>query len=173
MSLVKWTFIALIGLPAAEIAGFLVVAALIGWLRAGIALLATSVLGVMLLRRSGRRDLARLVDALRRDGISALRLDSPAAATMLGTLLLVLPGFITDAIGAALFVPALRRWAAAALAHISRGRTNRRGRAPHDVVIDLEPGEWHRIPDRSAGRRKSTRPKSRQPRSKHTARSGS
>jgi len=161
MSLVKWTFIALIGLPAAEIVGFFVVAALIGWLWAGIAFLATSVLGVILLRRSGRRDLTRLVHSLRNDGISALRLDSPAAATMLGTILLVLPGFITDVLGAALFVPALRRWAAAALAHAVQESSNRRGHAPRDHVIDLEPGEWHRVPDRSRPRRrKSTRPKS-------------
>jgi UPF0716 protein FxsA len=156
MSLVKWTFIALIGLPAAEIVGFLVVAALIGWFWAGIAFIATSVLGVILLRRSGRRDLARLLHSLRNDGISALRLDSAAAATMLGTILLVLPGFITDVLGAALFVPALRRWAAAALAHAARDRSARR-----DHVIDLEPGEWHRVPDRSRPRRrKPARPKS-------------
>jgi UPF0716 protein FxsA len=169
MSLVKWTFIALIGLPAAEIIGFFVVAGLIGWVRAGIALLATSVLGVMLLRRSGRRDFVRLLDALRRDGISALRLDSPAAATMLGTLLLVLPGFVTDAIGAALFVPAFRRWAAAALAHVSQ-HAGRRARPAHELVIDLEPSEWHRVPDRSRRPRQRTSSK---PRSKHRAKSGS
>jgi UPF0716 protein FxsA len=169
MSLVKWTFIALIGLPAAEIVGFLVVAAWIGWLRAGIAFLATSVLGVILLRRRGRRDLARLVDALRNDGISALRLDSPAAATMLGTILLVLPGFITDVLGAALFVPALRRWAAAALAHAVHESSNRRGHAPRDHVIDLEPGEWHRVPDRSRSRRR----KPARPKSKHEAKTRS
>ena len=168
MSLVKWTFIALIGLPAAEIIAFIVVAGLIGWLRAGIALVATSVLGVMLLRRSGRRDFARLLDALRHDGISALRLDTPAAATMLGTLLLVLPGFITDAIGAALLVPAFRRWAAAALARASR-KPGRRGHPPRDLVIDLEPSEWHRVPDRSRPRRRATR----EPRSKQRAKSRS
>jgi len=167
MSLVKWTFIALIGLPAAEFTAFLVVAGWIGWLRAGIALVATSVLGVMLLRRSGRRDFARLLDALRHDGISALRLDTPAAATMLGTLLLVLPGFITDAIGAALLVPAFRRWAAAALAHASRN-AGRRGQPSHDLVIDLEPSEWHRLPDPRRPRRRA----SREPRSKQRAKGG-
>jgi UPF0716 protein FxsA len=169
MSLVKWTFIALIGLPAAEIVGFLVVAALIGWFWAGIAFIATSVLGVILLRRSGRRDLARLLHSLRNDGISALRLDSAAAATMLGTILLVLPGFITDVLGAALFVPALRRWAAAALAHAVRDSSARRGHAPRDHVIDLEPGEWHRVPDRSRPRRR----KPARPKSKHEAKTRS
>ena len=152
MSLVKWTFIALIGLPAAEILAFLLVAGLIGWLKAGIALVATSILGILLLRHSGRRDFARLVEGLRRNGIAALRLDSPAAATMLGTILLILPGFITDLVGAALFVPALRRWAAARLAHGTRSRAGRHGQAARDRVIDLEPGEWHRVSDRSRPR---------------------
>jgi UPF0716 protein FxsA len=152
MSLVKWTFIVLIGLPAAEILGFLLVAALIGWVRAGVALVATSILGILLLRRSGRRDLARLVDGLRRNGIAALRLDSPAAATMLGTILLILPGFITDLVGATLFVPALRRWAAARLPQQTRSRAPPHGQTAHDRVIDLEPGEWHRVSDRSRPR---------------------
>ena len=65
----------------------------------------TSVLGVLLLRRRGSHELARLIDALRTDGIAALRLDTPGAAGLLGTLLLVLPGFITDIVGGALFLP--------------------------------------------------------------------
>jgi UPF0716 protein FxsA len=152
MSLVKWTFIALIGLPAAEVLGFVLVAGLIGWLRAGVALVATSILGILLLRHSGRRDFARLVEGLRRNGMAALRLDSPAAATMLGTMLLILPGFITGLAGAALFVPALRRWAATRLAHGTRSRAGPHEQTARDRVIDLEPGEWHRISDRSRPR---------------------
>ena len=162
MSLVKWAFIGLLALPAAEILGFLLVAALIGWLWAVIAFVATSVLGVTLLKRTGRRDLARLADALRDDGVAALHLESPGVASMLGALLLVFPGFVTDVLGAALFVPALRRWAAAALAKAvnkaveERDRKHRHG--PQDSIIDLEPGEWHQIPDQSRPpRRKSSR----------------
>jgi UPF0716 protein FxsA len=152
MSLVKWAFIGLLVLPAAEMIGFLLVAALIGWLWAGIAFVATSVMGVILLRRSGRRDLARLADALRNDGIFALHLDSPGVAPVLGAILLVFPGFITDILGGALFVPVLRRWAAGALAKAAK-KTDR-GR--QDNIIDLEPGEWHAIPHQDrANRRKS------------------
>jgi UPF0716 protein FxsA len=157
MSLVKWAFIGLLVLPAAEIVGFLLVATLIGWLWAGIAFVATSVLGVILLKRSGRRDLARLADALRNDGISALHLDSPGVAPMLGTILLVFPGFITDVLGGALFLPVFRRWAAGALAKTAQ----KRDRGPQDNIIDLEPGEWHQIADQDrASRRKSSRRKS-------------
>src|SRR5260370_3259783 len=133
MSLVKWAFIGLLVLPAAEMIGFLLVAALIGWLWAGIAFVATSVMGVILLRRSGRRDLARLADALRNDGISALHLDSPGVAPMLGTILLVFPGFITDVLGGALFLPVFRRSAAGALAKTAQ----KRDRGPQDNIIDL------------------------------------
>src|SRR5438105_2896927 len=97
MSLVKCVLIGLLVLPPAELAGFLLVALLVGWLWAGLAFIGTSVLGVALLKRSGRHELARLTDAVRNDGIAALRLDSPGAAALLGAVLLVLPGFITDA----------------------------------------------------------------------------
>jgi UPF0716 protein FxsA len=175
MSLVKWAFIGLLVLPAAEIVGFVLVAALIGWLWAGIAFVATSVMGVILLKRSGRRDLARLADALRNDGVSALHLDSPGAASMLGAILLVLPGFITDVLGGALLVPVLRRWAAAALARTAeitgkkrdKQRDRNRAHGPRERIIDLEPGEWHAIPDQDrerrgkSGRRNPSRRKSR------------
>jgi UPF0716 protein FxsA len=161
MSLVKWAFMGLLVLPAAEIAGFLVVATLIGWLWAGILFIATSVMGVILLKRSGRRDLARLADALRNDGISALHLDSPGVATMLGTILLVFPGFITDVLGGALFVPPFRRWAAGALAKTAKKRhqkrDQKRSQGPQDSIIDLEPGEWHQIPDQSRARRRKSK----------------
>jgi UPF0716 protein FxsA len=162
MSLVKWAFIGLLVLPAAEIVGFLLVAAWIGWLWAGILFIATSVIGVMALKRSGRRDLAHLADALRIEGISALHIDSPGVATMLGAILLIIPGFITDVLGGALFVPVLRRWMAAALARAAnrrdKHRDHKRHRGAQPNVIDLEPGEWHQIVDRSrASRRKSSR----------------
>ena len=71
---------------------------------------------------------------------------------VLGGILLVFPGFITDILGAALYVPTLRRWAAGKLAPRPR-RAGRRGR--DDRIIDLEPGEWRRLPDQRRRRRKS------------------
>ena len=149
MSLVKWTFIGLFALPAAEILTFILVAALIGWLWAAIFFVGTSVAGVVLLRRSGRADLDRLRTAFARDGLRGLHLETPGAATMLGGILLTFPGFITDLLGAALFVPWVRRWATAKLATLARSRW--RG-SRDDYIIDLEPDEWHQIPDRKRGR---------------------
>jgi len=54
MSLVKWGFIGLLALPAAEITVFVVVALTIGWLRAFGLLLLTSVIGMIVLKQAGR-----------------------------------------------------------------------------------------------------------------------
>jgi len=156
MSLVKWGFILLLGLPAAEVVAFLLVAALIGWLAAAGLLVATSLVGVMLLRRSGG-ELARFRAALAANGLRAVHLESPGAAALIGGILLVFPGFITDIVGAGLLVPPLRRWAGARLAN-ARGRRRRRD----NRVIDLAPGEWHDIPNR--GRRPGSKAGSRRSR---------
>jgi UPF0716 family protein affecting phage T7 exclusion len=150
MLLVKWALIGLLVLPAAEIVTFIVVAALIGWLPAGALFMATSIVGVWLLRRSGRADLERLRAGLAQDGLRAVHLERPGVAPMLGGILLVFPGFITDLLGAALFVPVLRRWATARLADAAR---KRRRRPDDDRVIDLAPDEYHQLLDHTRSRR--------------------
>jgi UPF0716 protein FxsA len=150
MSLVKWTFIGLAALPAAEFLALILVAALIGWLWTAALFVATSVVGVLLLRKSGRADLDRVRNAFAHDGIRAIHLETPGVAPVIGGILLIFPGFITDILGAALYVPPLRRWAAGKLAE----RAGRTGRRRDEHVIDLEPGEWHHLPDRRRRRRK-------------------
>lgn len=154
ISLVKWALIGLLVLPAAELLAFFLMAALIGWFWAAGLFIATSIVGVLLLRRFGRADLDRLRTAFARDGIRALHLETPGVATMLGGILLIFPGFITDLLGAALLLPAVRRWAAAKLATFARSSR----RTPRDDrVIELEPGEWHQIPDRGRRRRRKSK----------------
>jgi UPF0716 protein FxsA len=150
MSLVKWTFIGLAALPAAEFLALILVAALIGWLWTAALFVATSVVGVLLLRKSGRADLDRVRNAFARDGIRAIHLETPGVAPVIGGILLIFPGFITDILGAALYVPPLRRWAAGKLAE----RAGRTGRRRDEHAIDLEPGEWHHLPDQRRRRRK-------------------
>jgi UPF0716 family protein affecting phage T7 exclusion len=110
---------------------------------------------VMLLRRSGRNNLERLRAAFAQDGIRAVHLETPGVAAMLGGILLVFPGFITDALGAALFVPPLRRWLAGALARNAEARRRRQRDA--ESIIDLEPSEWQQLPDQSRGRRRKSK----------------
>jgi UPF0716 protein FxsA len=106
---------------------------------------------VLLLRRFGRADLDRLRTAFAQEGIRALHLETPGVATMVGAILLIFPGFITDFLGAALFLPAARRWIAAKFATLARSSRH----TPRDAhVIELEPGEWHQIPDPRRRRRR-------------------
>jgi UPF0716 protein FxsA len=159
MSLVKWTFIGLLVLPMSEVVSFLLVALLLGWFWAVALFMGTSVVGVLLLRRSGRSDLDRFRAAFAQDGIRAVHLESPGVAAMLGGILLVFPGFVTDLLGAALLIPPLRRWLAGKLAQARRNRQRRR--RDDDHVIDLAPSEWQQIPDQRRDRpRKSSRKRS-------------
>lgn len=144
MSLVKWGFIGLFLLPVAELAAFVAVAVAIGWFWAVCLFLATSVAGLLILRRSGRSDIDRFRDAFRRDGIRAIHLESPGLGPMLGGILLLFPGFITDVLGALLLVPPVRR---KLRGFIARAReTHRRQREPS--VIDLTPKEWHQVSEK-------------------------
>ena len=141
MSLVKWGFIGVFLLPVAEIAAFVLVAFLIGWLGAICLFLATTVLGILILRRSGSNDIERFRAAFSQDGVRAIHLESPGLGPVIGGILLVFPGFITDILGALLLVPAVR---GALRAAIGRAReTRRRKRNPE--VVDLTPQEWHQV----------------------------
>jgi UPF0716 protein FxsA len=153
MSFVKWALIGLLLLPAAEIVVFVLVAMTIGWFWAALLFLATSVIGVYLLRRSGRTDLERFRADVRKDGMRAIRVDG-GLGPMIGGILLVFPGFITDLLGALLLVGPIRRWASATI-----GRALKRRQAQRDpAVVDLSPGEWHQISDRSLdGKRRRAR----------------
>ena len=71
---------------------------------------------------------------------------------MLGGFLLVLPGFITDAIGLLLLLPFTRSLLGAALRR-AVGRAERASGQPE--VVDLPPGEWRRMPDERIGQKPS------------------
>ena len=100
----------LIGLPVLEVFVFIEVARATGWLAATVALLATSALGVRLLRTQGRAAIERIT-------LAASQRRAPARGPVdgllrfLGGALLVIPGFATDALGALLLLPPTRRLA--------------------------------------------------------------
>jgi UPF0716 protein FxsA len=143
MPLVKWGFIALLLLPVAEVAVFVIIAALIGWFWAFCLFLATTVLGLATLQRSGRRDIERFRAEFAKSGIYAIHLESPGLGPIIGGILLVMPGFITDALGLLLLVPVTRRWLRATL-----GRALEKARKARDpAVLDLAPDEWRRVSD--------------------------
>jgi UPF0716 protein FxsA len=141
MSWVKWAFVGLILLPAAEIMAFILVALAFGWLSAACLFLSTTIVGALVLKRSGRRDFERLRGTIARDGLAAVALDSPGAGPLIGGILLVFPGFITDLVGALVLVPAFRRPLRALLARAGSAH----GPPRRPSVVDLAPEEWRQV----------------------------
>jgi UPF0716 protein FxsA len=143
MSLVKWAFIGLLALPVAELVVFIVVALSIGWLLALALFLATSLIGMMVLKRSGA-DFQRFRSDLARQGAGAIQLEILSLAAVIGGILLVFPGFITDVAGALLLLPSARRWVGRAIGHLF---AQSRSAPPSPSVIDLAPDQWHQVPE--------------------------
>src|ERR1700716_258280 len=102
--------IALLLLPLAELLGFGLVAWTIGLLEVLPLMVLTLVAGGVVLRHAGRGQMAGLRTALRRNDGIGLVTGSAGFMVALGGILLLLPGFITDLVGACLLVGPVRRW---------------------------------------------------------------
>jgi UPF0716 protein FxsA len=150
--MVKHIIVAILLLPIAEIAVFLLVAALIGFLGAFILMLATTLAGVAVLRRAGRGRIAQFRVAVSDGEVTGVEANTGGFLTVLAGLLLVLPGFVTDLVGAALLIRPLRRWCGRTFkTWVGRRQNAQRG------VIDLSPDEWQQVPDREIENRSSKR----------------
>lgn len=101
--------LAFIGVPLIEIAVFIQVGGLIGLAPTLIVVIATAVAGTALLRRQGLATLARARDNMERGTLPVVELFDGICLLLAGALLLT-PGFVTDALGAFLLVPALRHY---------------------------------------------------------------
>ena len=98
---------AFIGVPLLEIAVFIEVGGLIGlWPTLGLVVL-TAVLGTWQLRAQGLATLARARAQIEQDALPTRELFDGACLLIAGALLLT-PGFVTDAVGFALFVAPVR-----------------------------------------------------------------
>jgi UPF0716 protein FxsA len=109
-------FIIFVATPLAEIAVFIQVGGLIGlWPTLGLVVL-TAIVGTWMLRRQGFTVVARARAALDRGELPVAEVFDGACLLVAGVLLLT-PGFVTDAFGGLLLVPpvrrALQRWLAA------------------------------------------------------------
>ena len=142
MHLGKRIALGLLLLPAVEVAAFLLLAWLIGLVPTLALMVLTSLTGVLLLRRAGSRPIGQAQAALRTAG-------SGAGVLALAGILLVLPGFVTDLIGAGMLVGPVRRWLVRRI--IEGNRAAPRG---PDTVIDLDPQEWRRLAERKPRQRK-------------------
>jgi UPF0716 protein FxsA len=143
MNVAIWLLIALLALPLAEIVLFVLVAISIGFLWALLAVVATSSIGALMLRLGGGSHVERMKTVLGPQRVTALQSDSTGTMYLLAALLLLIPGFITDAIGLLLLIAPLRRWLGGLLLKaFTAGPARQR-----DGVVDLDPDEWRQVPD--------------------------
>lgn len=148
-----WLLFAFLAVPLIEIALFIQVGDAIGlWPTLGIVVL-TAVLGTWLVRSQGALALGQL-------RASFSRLDDPteplahAAMILVSGVLLLTPGFFTDAVGFALLMPPVRRAAFAWLrrrVHVERFDLGPGGpERPHGGGPEIIEGDYEDL-DRRAG----------------------
>lgn len=154
--MVKRIILAILLLPAAEIAAFVLVATLIGLAGALLLMLATTFAGILVLRQAGRGGMARFRVAVADGEMTATELNGAGVLTVLGGLLLVLPGFLTDLVGAALLIAPVRRWFGQVFRSWLQGGAKGRDRQDPSV-IDLSPDEWKQMPQPKLPRRPRTK----------------
>jgi len=152
MSLVKWAIFGLLLLPFAEIAVFVAVALKLGVLAALALTILTSLAGMSVIRHAGKTEVARVRTAFGERTITRKELDGRGFITVLGGFLLVLPGFITDVLGALLLLPPTQQLIGAALRR-AVARVDRASGRPD--VVDLPPDQWRRVPEERLGHKPS------------------
>ncbi len=103
-----------IAVPLAEIATFIVVGQQIGLWPTLATVVVTAIAGTGLLRAQGFAVLQRVGHSLQQNRLPVSEVFHGACLLIAGALLLT-PGFLTDAIGFAMFVPALRNYLGRAL----------------------------------------------------------
>ncbi|WOS62771.1 FxsA family protein [Sinorhizobium fredii] len=146
----------ILGLPIAEIAGFVVVGRELGLAMTLLLVLLSGVAGVLLLRIQGLGTLRRVQDAAR-----AGKDPGPdvigGALIFIAAILLIVPGFITDIAGLILFLPPIRRVIASFLQtrltilttgsgfYYGSDASSERPRGP--TIIDLDSEEFSRKND--------------------------
>jgi UPF0716 protein FxsA len=140
MNVAKYLLLAVLLLPILELAAFIAVAAQIGFLPAVALMGAGSMAGALILRHAGGNHIARVRVALGEGSFTALQADGSGGLVLLAGILLLIPGFITDALGLLLLVPPLRQAIGSAF---GRGAPAQRA----DGVVDLPPEQWRRVPD--------------------------
>ncbi len=102
-----WIFLALVAIPIVEIALFIEVGGLIGLWPTLAVVVFTAVLGAVLLRAQGFAAMAKLQESLAHGGDPRGPLVHGAMILAAGMLMLT-PGFFTDAIGFLLLIPPVR-----------------------------------------------------------------
>jgi len=138
-----------VGIPLVELYFLIKVGAQIGAFPTIFLTIFTALLGGWMVRQQGFSTLLRVRESMERGEVPALEMLEGAILLICGILLL-LPGFITDAVGFILLIPPLRRWLIAVglkRAGIMRpapGRPRPHGETPTRVIE----GEFKREDDK-------------------------
>jgi UPF0716 protein FxsA len=127
--------IVLLSLPLIEIAGFIVVGERLGVVVTLTLTVATAVVGLATIRFQGGSLAARARAAFARDEPPVVEAIEGLALALAGVLLLV-PGFFTDLLGALLLIPPLRLWAVGLVLDRLARRVAAHSRSGDDEVID-------------------------------------
>ena len=140
---------AILLLPLIEIAVFIWVGSAIGALPTILLTVITALAGTLMLRQQGLSLLMRMqkeLDAGRAPGNEVMQ----GAMIVLASILLLIPGFVTDAIGLLLFIPPVRQ----ALVNFIIARSNvvivKDGATQYrreEGVVDLDAEEWSEAGD--------------------------
>jgi UPF0716 protein FxsA len=151
--------VALIGLPLIEIAVFVEVGSEIGAVPTILLTVLTAIAGTIMLRMQGLSLLTRMRAEMDRGEVPGADIVQGALIVVASFLLLV-PGFVTDAVGLALFVPPLRAAIARLVVRNARVTVVRpgmqRGADRGEDVVDLDPDAWSDVErDRGGGERAS------------------
>nr|WP_183736866.1 FxsA family protein [Rhizobium pisi] len=143
-------------MPLAEIAGFVVVGRTIGLALTLALVMASFVIGVILLRKQGIGILRRMSSEGRNGVMPGRELLQPAM-NVIAALLLIIPGFLSDIIAILILIPPVRDFVWRAIAKrfvvvnakggFSPGPQNDfRDRKPNSKVVDLDEEDYHRDP---------------------------
>ena len=147
--MVKRVILAILLLPVAEIAAFVLVATFVGVAGALLLMLTTTLAGILVLRQAGRGRIARFRVAVAEAEMTGFEANAAGILTVLAGLLLILPGFLTDLMGIALLIGPLRRWCGRVFrTWVGRKAWTGRKDQGERSVVDLAPGEWRQVPER-------------------------
>ena len=129
-------FLAFLAVPLIEVALFVLVGGEIGVLATVGLILATAVIGTALVRRQGMATLTA-AEAAMAQGEPPVRQMLDGVCLLVGAVLLLTPGFLTDAVGLFLLVPAGRALLGQRVwRSLERRRSWRAGGRQPTVVID-------------------------------------
>jgi UPF0716 protein FxsA len=135
-----WLFLVFVALPIVEIALFVVIGGEIGVLWTLTLVVLAAAVGLAVIRAQGVNALGRLQESVDR-GADPVGPIADAALKVVAGLLLIVPGFLTDALGILLLLPPVRR---ALIAH-GAGRVTVRAadyartrRPPETIEVDYE-----------------------------------